>query len=282
MERAWTTGIARGPIPIDEALAKQIAEALEAAHEKGIIHRDLKPANIALTKDGNVKVLDFGLAKATDSPSGASVDAMNSPTITSPAMMTGVGVILGTAAYMSPEQAKGRAADKHSDIWAFGCVLYEMLTGKRAFNDDDVSTTLAALLKTEPDWTLVSAATPSDLRRLLSRCLKKDPRDRLRAIGDARVEIGELVMDDATRVASDGASRASVALKPSRAQSSSSLRRALPWTLVGPVHRGAAVPYACAVPAAFGGRSDSTDAAREHRCRCISVHRGWRIGDSVA
>jgi serine/threonine protein kinase len=126
--------IARGPIPVDEALpiAKQIAEALEAAHEKGIIHRDLKPANIALTHDGQVKVLDFGLAKATETASGSSGDLANSPTMTSPAM-TGVGVILGTAAYMSPEQAKGRAADKRSDMWAFGCVLYEMLTGKRAF-----------------------------------------------------------------------------------------------------------------------------------------------------
>jgi serine/threonine protein kinase len=132
--------IGRGPIPVDEALgiAKQIAEALEVAHEKGIIHRDLKPADIALTGDGNVKVLDFGLAKATEPASGTSLDVANSPTITSPAMMTGVGVILGTAAYMSPEQAKGRPADKRSDIWAFGCVLYEMLTHKRAFAGEDV------------------------------------------------------------------------------------------------------------------------------------------------
>src|SRR5262249_54181903 len=124
--------IARGPIPVDEALgiAKQIAEALEAAHEKGIIHRDLKPANIALTGDGQVEVLDFGLAKTTEAASGTSMDLAVSPTITSPAMMTGVGVILGTAAYMSPEQAKGRPADKRSDIWAFGCVVYEMLTGR--------------------------------------------------------------------------------------------------------------------------------------------------------
>src|SRR4029078_4526596 len=121
--------IAKGPIPGDEALPipRQIAEALEAAHERGIIHRDLKPANIALTHDGNVKVLDFGLAKATENASGPSLDVTNSPTITSPAMMTGVGMILGTAAYMSPEQAKGRPADTRSDVWAFGCVLYEML-----------------------------------------------------------------------------------------------------------------------------------------------------------
>ena len=127
--------IARGPIPIDEALpiARQIAEALEAAHEQGIIHRDLKPANVKVRADGMVKVLDFGLAKALEPVSAGSADATTSPTITSPAMMTRMGVILGTAAYMSPEQAKGRAADKRSDVWAFGCVLFEMLTGQRAF-----------------------------------------------------------------------------------------------------------------------------------------------------
>jgi eukaryotic-like serine/threonine-protein kinase len=137
--------IAQGPIPVDEALliAKQIAEALETAHEQRIIHRDLKPANIKLRPDGVVKVLDFGLAKTLEPLSAGSTNAAASPTITSPAMMTRIGVILGTAAYMSPEQAKGRAADKRSDIWAFGCVLYEMLTGTRAFVAEDLSGTLA-------------------------------------------------------------------------------------------------------------------------------------------
>src|SRR5215471_3189507 len=179
--------IARGPIQVDEALgiARQIAEALEAAHEKGIIHRDLKPANIAMTTDGNVKVLDFGLAKAVESTSGT-VDAMNSPTITSPAMMTGVGVILGTAAYMSPEQAKGGVADKRSDIWAFGCVVYETLTGRRAFEGDDVSDTLATVLKTEPDWTRVPRTVPRYVRLLVRQCLERNRTARISDMAVAR------------------------------------------------------------------------------------------------
>jgi serine/threonine protein kinase len=185
--------IARSRIPVDEALgiAKQIAEALEAAHEKGIIHRDLKPANIALTVDGQVKVLDFGLAKAVEAKSGPSLDAMNSPTITSPAMMTGVGVLLGTAAYMSPDQARGKAVDKRADIWAFGCVVYEVLTGRRAFPGDETSDVLACVLAREPDFGALPAATPPSIRRLLRRCLQKNRNDRLRDIGDARIEIGD-------------------------------------------------------------------------------------------
>src|SRR5262252_3819856 len=167
--------IARGALPVDEALviARQIAEALEAAHEKGIIHRDLKPANVAVTHDGQVKVLDFGLAKGVET-TGGSLDVTNSPTITSPAMMTGVGTILGTAAYMSPEQAKGRAADKRSDIWAFGCVCYEMLTGRRAFDGEDVSDTMAAVLRAEPDWNRLPVNVPDHIRLLLQRWCEKD------------------------------------------------------------------------------------------------------------
>ncbi len=187
--------IAQGPIPVDEALpiAEQIAEALEAAHEQGIIHRDLKPANIKVRPDGTVKVLDFGLAKALEPVSGMPIDATASPTITSPAMMTGVGVLLGTAAYMSPEQARGKAVDKRSDVWAFGCVLYEMATGRRAFEGENVSITLAAVMTKEPDWAALPASAASALRRLLRSCLEKDPRRRLQAMGDARLEIERLL-----------------------------------------------------------------------------------------
>ena len=196
--------IARKQIPVDEALpiAKEIAEALEAAHEQGIIHRDLKPANIKVRSDGTVKVLDFGLAKlaeteGTGKAGEAGRDARSlSPTITSPALMTGVGVLLGTAAYMSPEQAKGRPADKRSDIWAFGCVLYEMLTGKRAFQGDDVADTLANVLKSQPDWQAIPASTPPSVARLLRRCLAKGPTARLRDIGDARLDIDEAGTSD--------------------------------------------------------------------------------------
>jgi Tol biopolymer transport system component len=189
--------IAQGPIPLDEALpiAKQIAEALEAAHEHGIVHRDLKPANVKLRPDGTVKVLDFGLAKVlepaeSDGRSGANnVRSSQSPTITSPAGITGIGVLLGTAAYMSPEQAKGRAADRRSDLWAFGCVLYEMLTGTRTFEGDDVSDTLAAVLRAEPDWTALPPETPKAIRRLLRHCLAKDPKVRIGDASTARIEI---------------------------------------------------------------------------------------------
>jgi serine/threonine-protein kinase len=205
--------ITHGPIPLDETLpiARQIAEALEAAHEQGIIHRDLKPANIKIRPDGTVKVLDFGLAKAMEPASGGRPDLTNSPTITTPAM-THMGVILGTAAYMSPEQAKGRPADKRSDVWAFGCVLYEVLTGKRAFEGDDVSDTLAAVLRGEPDWNALPPELPSALRTLIRRSVQKDPKRRLPDIGVTRLEIDEVLASPATEaVGRVGAARVIVA-----------------------------------------------------------------------
>jgi len=179
--------IAHGQIPVDEALpiARQIAEALEAAHEQGIIHRDLKPANIKLRPDGAVKVLDFGLAKLVEAgeaskAGGAGRESVSmSPTITSPAVISGVGVLLGTAAYTSPEQAKGQPADKRSDVWAFGCVLYEMLAAKVAYAGDSVADTLAAVLRGEPDWAALPRRTPTNLREILRGCLHKDRRQRL-------------------------------------------------------------------------------------------------------
>ena len=181
--------IAQGPIPLDEALpiAKQIAEALQVAHEQGVIHRDLKPANIKLTPDGTVKVLDFGLAKAISPAVGEGpVPAVlsQSPTITTPAM-TMAGIILGTAAYMSPEQAKARAADKRSDIWAFGCVLYEMLTSKRAFDGEDMTDVLGAVVRLEPNWEALSTSVPLPIRTLLQSCLVKDRRHRVADISTA-------------------------------------------------------------------------------------------------
>jgi len=188
--------IARGAIPVDEALpiARQIAEALEAAHEAGIMHRDLKPANIKVRADGTVKVLDFGLAKAMDTvPEGrhfSAADHANSPTITSPAM-TQMGMILGTAAYMSPEQAKGRPVDRRTDIFAFGCVLYEMLTGRRAFDGDDVTEVLGAVVRLEPDWTRLPAACPPAVSRLLRLCLEKNLRNRRSSATDVRLDLEE-------------------------------------------------------------------------------------------
>src|SRR5437867_11853701 len=181
-----------GPIPLADALpiARQIAEALEAAHEKGFIHRDLKPANIELTAGGKVMILDFGLAKAFDTePRNPSSDPANSPTLTISA--TRAGMILGTAGYMSPEQARGLPVDKRADIWAYGVVLYEMLTGREMFSGETVSDTLAAVLRTDAEWSALPPDTPTPIRRLLRRCLERDRKQRVPDFAVARLEVDE-------------------------------------------------------------------------------------------
>ena len=202
----------RGPLPLEEALkiARQIVEALEAAHEKGIVHRDLKPANIKIRADGVAKVLDFGIAKAVER-TPVPGDPGDGPTLT---IGTEVGTVVGTAAYMAPEQARGQPVDHRADIWAFGVVLYEMLTGKRTFKGDSISDTLAAVLTKEPDWSALPAATPPRVRELLRLCLAKDQKLRLQAIGDARIFL-DAPAEDTVRLAA------------------APRRQVLPWAVAG-------------------------------------------------
>jgi serine/threonine-protein kinase len=211
--------IKAGPIPVDEVvrIARQIADALEYAHEHGFIHRDLKPANVKVTNDDAVRVLDFGLAKALEG-NPSSIDISTSPTISRMATMQ--GVLLGTAAYMSPEQAKAKPVDRRADIWAFGCALYEMLTAKTAFQGERVTDTLASIIKEEPDWSQLPVATPMRVRVLLQRCLQKDPKQRLRDIGDARISLDEVLA---------GAPDLALAGTPQRV--SPKWRRVLPWAI---------------------------------------------------
>ena len=225
-----------GPLPLDEALAvgKQMAEALEAAHEQGVIHRDLKPANVKLAPDGKVKVLDFGLAKALtgDAPSASLSPtlAVNSPTIT--ANFTRPGVILGTAAYMSPEQARGRSTDKRTDIFSFGCVLFECLSGIRVFAGETATDSIGAILHKEPDWALLPPNTPPTVQLLLRRCLAKDRNRRLRDIGDARIEIENAIVDPTSSMLRLGSAAVSAADAHFRR---AARRHFAPWALTGVV-----------------------------------------------
>ncbi len=204
--------IARGPIPVKDSVAigRQIADGLEAAHAKGIIHRDLKPANIRIATDGTVKLLDFGLAKAWEPPTG-DVDPAESPTIT--AEMTRVGTILGTAPYLSPEQARGQAVDRRADIWAFGCVLHEMLTGRRVFTGDTSTEILAQILERDPDWSALPSDLSPSLDRLLRRCLEKDPKQRLRDAGDVALALEDLDLEQPQVSADGGRPESSLTMK---------------------------------------------------------------------
>jgi Tol biopolymer transport system component len=255
-----STRIARGALPIAEALAiaRQIAEALEAAHERGIVHRDLKPANVMVRDEGTVKVLDFGLAKALDPSAGSQAELMHSPTFTSPG--TQLGTILGTAAYMAPEQARGRSVDKRADIWAFGCVLFEMLTGRQAFQGESVTDLVAAIVKEDPEWKALPPETPRGVRRVLERCLRKDVRQRLHDIADARIDLEDAAADRA--IEAPPAIPAQAARTPVLALAALSglllLATAyLGWKTLGPAAAAPAIRFAIQPPAGFEFPVDS-------------------------
>ena len=250
--------LAKGPIPLAEALriAREVVDALEAAHEKGIIHRDLKPANVALTAEGKVKVLDFGLARYEAGEVGSSVDVTASPTLAYAG--TQAGIILGTAAYMSPEQAKGRPVDKRSDVWAFGCLLFEMLTGKKAFEGEDVSDTLAAILRGEPDWSALPADVPPALRTLIKRCLERDRRSRIPDLSVVRF----LMADNAN---ADLLSASGLHVKSAVVEAPTRQRAWVPWLVAAVLALGLASVVAALV--AMASRGSGYARAGEHRGR---------------